>query len=64
VFSLTIYRAASSEKTLGIMFLIALIGMPLVLTYTTIVYWTFRRRVEIGPAQLLSLGEKKLNTAV
>lgn len=48
-FSLSIYRAASSEKTLWIMFIIACIGMPLVLTYTTIVYWTFRRRVEIGP---------------
>ncbi len=47
--SLTIYRAASSPKTLEIMFLIALIGMPLVLAYTTVVYWTFRRRVELGP---------------
>jgi cytochrome d ubiquinol oxidase subunit II len=48
-YSLTIYRAASSEKTLRIMFIIACIGMPLVLTYTSIVYWTFRRRVSIGP---------------
>ena len=46
--SLTIYRAASSEKTLWIMFLIAAIGMPLVISYTAAVYWTFRRRVEIG----------------
>jgi cytochrome d ubiquinol oxidase subunit II len=46
--SLSIYNAASSVKTLGIMFIIALIGMPLVLTYTVAVYWTFRRRVEIG----------------
>ena len=46
--SLTIYRAASSEKTLWIMFLIAIIGMPLVICYTAAVYWTFRRRVEIG----------------
>jgi cytochrome d ubiquinol oxidase subunit II len=46
--SLTIYSAASSEKTLGIMLTIALIGMPMVQTYTGIVYWTFRRRVEIG----------------
>jgi cytochrome d ubiquinol oxidase subunit II len=45
--SLTIYRAASSETTLLIMLLIALIGMPLVATYTAIVYWTFRRRVEV-----------------
>jgi cytochrome d ubiquinol oxidase subunit II len=48
-FSLSIYRAASSHKTLGIMFIIACIGMPMVCAYTTIVYWTFRRRVEIGP---------------
>jgi cytochrome d ubiquinol oxidase subunit II len=47
-YSLSIYRASSSERTLRIMFLIACIGIPLVLTYTTIVYWTFRRRVEIG----------------
>jgi cytochrome bd ubiquinol oxidase subunit II len=46
--SLTVYTAASSTKTLGIMFVIALIGMPLVLTYTAAVYWTFRRRVELG----------------
>jgi cytochrome d ubiquinol oxidase subunit II len=46
--SLTIYNAASSEKTLGIMLGIALVGMPLALTYTGIVYWTFRRRVEVG----------------
>jgi cytochrome d ubiquinol oxidase subunit II len=46
--SLTIYNAASSEKTLGIMLVIALIGMPMALAYTGIVYWTFRRRVEVG----------------
>lgn len=45
-FSLTVFRAASSAKTLSIMLIIACIGMPLVLTYTTIVYWTFRRRVD------------------
>jgi cytochrome d ubiquinol oxidase subunit II len=42
VVSLTIHNAASSEKTLWIMAIIALIGMPLVATYTAIVYWTFR----------------------
>ena len=46
--SLTIYNAASSPKTLLIMLIIAGIGMPLTLTYTIVVYWTFRRRVEIG----------------
>jgi cytochrome d ubiquinol oxidase subunit II len=47
--SLSIWRAASSPRTMRIALLIAIIGMPLVLTYTAIVYWTFRRRVEIGP---------------
>jgi cytochrome d ubiquinol oxidase subunit II len=45
--SITIYNAASSQTTLWIMFIIALIGMPFVLTYTIIVYWTFRGRVEL-----------------
>ncbi len=48
--SLTIYNAASSEKTLQIMGIIALIGMPLVLTYTTAVYWIFRGKVKLGEA--------------
>jgi cytochrome bd ubiquinol oxidase subunit II len=45
--NLTIYNAASSPTTLWIMFLIAIIGMPFVLTYTIVVYWTFRGRVEL-----------------
>ncbi len=47
--SLTIYNAASSPKTLGIMAIIAALGMPFVITYTAIVYWTFRGKVEIEP---------------
>lgn len=46
--SLTIYNASSSQKTLGIMALIAACGMPFVLTYTAVVYWTFRGKVELG----------------
>jgi cytochrome d ubiquinol oxidase subunit II len=46
--SLTIYNAASSAKTLTIMAWIALLGMPFVLAYTTIIYWTFRGKVELG----------------
>ena len=46
--SLTIYNAASSEKTLGIMTIIAIVGMPFVLTYTAIIYWVFRGKVQIG----------------
>ena len=40
--SITVYFAASSYKTLTIGLLIVGIGMPCILTYTTIVYWTFR----------------------
>jgi cytochrome d ubiquinol oxidase subunit II len=45
--SLTVYNAASSQATLRTMGLIALIGMPFVLTYTGIVYWTFRGTVKL-----------------
>jgi cytochrome d ubiquinol oxidase subunit II len=47
-YSLTVYNAASSESTLARMLIIACIGMPLVLTYTTIIYWTFRHRAQAG----------------
>jgi len=46
--SLTIYNAASSEKTLAIMATIAAFGMPFVLTYTSVVYWVFRGKVRLG----------------
>lgn len=46
--SLTVYNAASSEKTLFIMAIIAAVGMPFVLTYTAIVYWVFRGKVELS----------------
>lgn len=45
--SLTIYNAASSLKTLKIMSVIALIGMPFVVAYTAVVYWTFRGTVKL-----------------
>jgi cytochrome d ubiquinol oxidase subunit II len=45
--SLTIYNAASSPKTLGIMLTIALIGVPIVLTYTVSIYWIFRGKVKL-----------------
>ena len=45
--SVTVFSAASSPKTLGIMLVIALIGMPFVLAYTGIVYWTFRGKVRL-----------------
>lgn len=46
--SLTIYNAASSPKTLWIMLVVALIGMPFVLAYTSTIYWVFRGRVQIS----------------
>ena len=45
--SLTIHNAASSQKTLGIMFTIALIGVPIVLAYTVSIYWIFRGKVKL-----------------
>jgi cytochrome d ubiquinol oxidase subunit II len=44
---LTIYNASSSPKTLGIMLVMALIGIPLVLTYTISIYWIFRGKVKL-----------------
>jgi len=46
-YSLTIYNAASSEKTLFTMLIMALIGMPLVLSYTISIYWVFRGKTTI-----------------
>jgi cytochrome d ubiquinol oxidase subunit II len=45
--SLTIHNAASSQKTLGIMLTIALIGVPVVLAYTGSIYWIFRGKVKL-----------------
>lgn len=46
-FSLTIYNAASSKKTFENLFLIAFIGMPLVIAYTTAIYFIFRGKVKM-----------------
>ena len=45
--SLNIYNAASSQKTLQIMLIIALIGVPVVLAYTASIYWIFRGKVKL-----------------
>lgn len=45
--SLDIWLGASSPKTLGIMLLIAVIGIPLVLSYTFSIYWIFRGKVKL-----------------
>jgi cytochrome d ubiquinol oxidase subunit II len=46
-YSVTIFNAASSQRTLTIMLIIAAIGMPFVLTYSGIIYWTFRGKVKL-----------------
>lgn len=45
--SLTIYNSASSETTLQILFFIAFIGIPLVISYTIAVYYIFRGKVKL-----------------
>lgn len=46
--SLTIYNAASSQATLQIMLVIAVIGMPFVVTYTGLIYWIFRGKTSLA----------------
>jgi len=46
-FNITIYNGASSQKSLGIMLTIAAIGVPLVVAYTSFVFWTFRGKVKL-----------------
>lgn len=45
--NITIYNAASSEKTLSIMLVIVAIGTPLVAVYTFFVYNTFKGKVKM-----------------
>jgi cytochrome d ubiquinol oxidase subunit II len=46
-YSVTIFSAASSPLTLTIMLIIAVIGMPFVIAYTSIIYWAFRGKVRL-----------------
>ncbi|MEM0966462.1 MAG: cytochrome d ubiquinol oxidase subunit II [Verrucomicrobiota bacterium] len=45
--SLTIYNGSSTENTLNFMMIVALVGVPIVLTYTVSVYYIFRGKVKI-----------------
>lgn len=45
--SLTIWNASSSQKTLEILMVMAAIGIPLVISYTTAVYFIFRGKVKL-----------------
>ena len=44
-FDLTVSNASSSDYTLGVMSVVALVGVPLVLVYQGWTYWVFRKRV-------------------
>lgn len=46
-FDLTIYNASSSEYTLQVMTVVALIFVPIVLLYQGWTYWVFRKRVTV-----------------
>ncbi len=46
-YSLTIENAASTQTTLWIMLIIAIMGMPLVIAYTFGVHWVFRGKVRL-----------------
>ncbi len=46
--SLDAYNGASSKKTLGIMAIIAFLGIPFVLAYTAAIFWVFRGKVKLG----------------
>jgi cytochrome d ubiquinol oxidase subunit II len=45
--SLTIYNSSSSLETLKILLVIALIGLPLVISYTSVIHWIFRGKVKL-----------------
>ncbi len=46
-YSLTLVNAASSQKTLGILTVVAVVGLPFVVLYTVIVYRVFRGKVRV-----------------
>jgi cytochrome d ubiquinol oxidase subunit II len=46
-YSLTLVDAASSQKTLGILTVVAVLGLPFVFLYTVIVYRVFRGKVRV-----------------
>ncbi|MDZ4830155.1 MAG: cytochrome d ubiquinol oxidase subunit II [Phycisphaerae bacterium] len=45
--SLNIYNGSATDKSLGFMFVVALIGMPIVLAYTVTIYYVFRGKVQL-----------------
>jgi cytochrome d ubiquinol oxidase subunit II len=51
--SLTIYNASSSQYSLGVMSVVALVFLPIVLAYQGWTYYVFRRRVTTKKASLV-----------
>jgi cytochrome d ubiquinol oxidase subunit II len=43
--SLTVWNASATAYTLGVMTVVACVGLPLVLAYQAWTYWVFRRRI-------------------
>jgi cytochrome d ubiquinol oxidase subunit II len=50
--SLTIYNASSSDYTLRVMTIVAIIFVPIVLIYQGWSYWIFRKRIQAKPETL------------
>jgi cytochrome d ubiquinol oxidase subunit II len=48
--SLTVDNAHSSDTTLTVMLVVAVVGMPIVLAYTAFIYWKFRGKVALDEA--------------
>ena len=46
-FNLNMYNAASSQQTLKIMLIIAVVGMPIVIAYTVMIYRVFWGKVQL-----------------
>ncbi len=57
--SLTIWNASSTDYTLKIMTIVALVFTPIVLAYQAWTYWVFRKRV--SPAHITDAGEGSLD---
>ena len=45
--SITIFNSASTPKTLGLLCIIVILGVPMVVSYTTSVYWIFRGKTRL-----------------
>jgi cytochrome d ubiquinol oxidase subunit II len=45
--SLTVHDAHSSDLTMSVMLVIAVIGMPIVVAYTSYIYWKFKGKVHL-----------------